>query len=353
MITTRPIKETDNSILLEIEKLCPQGDETRALGIDKEDIIARYRLYDNWRVLVAEYGGEVAGWTGWTIKDDPVRKSKYAYLAEVVVSPKSSGRGVGTKLVSEAEKDAKERGADYIYCYIYEPNQASKSLFQKLGYSEMASVNQSAVAVYKKANISQKISIKHPEIGDIQDIVNLINDFNKNRAHFVPFTGESFEKYVNMIPAYSMENFWVAKDGEEVVACAGLWDFSQLADLYYAKEPMSLRAMGIIFRVLGHLIKLPTIYPEGEHFNLRLLANYAFHPKNAEAMHELIKFLNNRLLESGIDCLLVVVDSVDPAFEIVKMHQPQTEIWRVYAKSLDGDLAKFSPFYVDVRDLIP
>jgi hypothetical protein len=81
----------------------------------------------------------------------------------------------------------------------------------------MASVNQSAVAVYKKANISQEISIKHPEIGEIQDIVNLINDFNKNRAHFVPFTGESFEKYVNMIPAYGMENFWVAKDGEEVV----------------------------------------------------------------------------------------------------------------------------------------
>jgi len=137
---------------------------------------------------VAEYGGEVAGWTGWTIKDDPVRKSKYAYLAEVVVSPKSSGRGVGTKLVSEAEKDAKERGADYIYCYIYEPNQASKLLFQKLGYSEMVSVNQLTVAVYKKADISQKISIKHPEIGDIQDIVNLINDFNINRAYFEPFT---------------------------------------------------------------------------------------------------------------------------------------------------------------------
>jgi len=188
MIATRPFEETDNAVLLEIEKQCPQGDEKWALGIDKKDIIARYRMYDNdnWKVLVAEYEGEIAGWTGWTIKDDPVRKSKYAYLAEVVVSPKSSGRGVGTKLVSEAEKDAKERGADYIYCYIYEPNEASKSLFQKLGYSGMASVNQSAVAVYKKANISQKISIKHPEIGDIQDIVNLINDFNKNRLILCP-----------------------------------------------------------------------------------------------------------------------------------------------------------------------
>jgi ribosomal protein S18 acetylase RimI-like enzyme len=127
MITTRPFKEIDNAVLLEIEKRCPQGDEKRALGIDKKDIIARYRMYDNWKVLVAEYEGEVAGWTGWTVNHDPIRKSKYAYLAEVVVRPESSGKGVATKLVSEAEKDAKEREADYIYCYIYEPNQASKS----------------------------------------------------------------------------------------------------------------------------------------------------------------------------------------------------------------------------------
>ena len=74
------------------------------------------------------------------------------------------------------------------------------------------------------------------------------------------------------------------------MACAGLWDSSQLANLYYAKEPVSLKAMGIIFRVLGRLTKLPNIPSEGEHFNLRLLANYAFYPKHSEAMCELVKF---------------------------------------------------------------
>ena len=169
-----------------------------------------------------------------------------------------------------------------------------------------------------------------------------------------PLLRESFEEYVNAIPAYGLDNFWVAKDGEKVVACAGLWDSSQLANLYYAKEPMSLKAMGIIFRVLGRLTKLPNIPSEGEHFNLSFAGQLCVpFRKSTEAMHELIKFLNNRLLESGIDCLLVVLDSVEPAFEIVKKHQPQTEVWWVYAKSLNGELAKFSPFYVDVRDLIP
>ncbi len=217
----------------------------------------------------------------------------------------------------------------------------------------MVPIQQCAISVYRKTDVSQKVSIEHPDTKDVQDIVNLINDYNINNTHFVPFTADRFEEYVNAIPAYGMENFWVAKDGGKVVACAGLWDSLQLANLYYAKEPLGLKAMGIVFRILGRLTKLPNIPSEGEHFNLRLLANYAFRPKNSEAMHELIKFLNNKLLESGIDCLLVVLDSVDPAFEIVKKHQPQTEVWWVYAKSLNGELAKFSPFYVDVKDLIP
>lgn len=354
MITTRPFRETDNSVLIEIEKLCPQGDEKWALGVEKKgDIVARYRMYDDWRVLIAEDAGEIAGWIGWAVKEDPVGNGKYAYMAEVMVRPESRGKGVATKLISEAEMDAKERGADHIYCYIYEPNQASKSLFLRLGYSEMVAIQQCALMAYKKADISQKISIRHPERGDIQDIASLINDFNMFHTHFVPFTAVSFEEYVNTIPGYGMDDFWVAKDGEKVVACAGLWNSLELANLYYAKEPISLKAMGIIFRVLGHLTKLPNIPSEGENLNFRLLANYAFRPKDIGAMDELIKSLNNRLLESGVDCLLIVLDSVDSAFEIVKKHHPQAEVWWVYAKSLDGELGNFSPFYVDVKDLIP
>lgn len=192
MITTRPFKETDNALLLEIEKQCPHGDEKCALGVDKKDIIARYKMYDNWRVLVAEYDGDVAGWIGWTVKHDPVRKSKYAYLAEVMVRPESRGKGVATTLVNAAEKEAKEHGAYHIYCYIYEPNWASKSLFQGLGYSKMVPTQQCAISVYRRADVSQEVSIEHPDTKDVQDIVNLINDYNINKTHFVPFTADGF-----------------------------------------------------------------------------------------------------------------------------------------------------------------
>ena len=92
--------------------------------------------------------------------------------------------------------------------------------------------------IYRKFDMSQEYSIENPGREDLQ---------------------ESFEAYVSGIPAYGLKNFWVAKKGGEIVACAGLWDCSYFADLYYAREPAALKAMGRIFSLLGRLIKLPNI----------------------------------------------------------------------------------------------
>ena len=353
MITIRPFAETENEALLQIEKLCPQGDDKCALGVDKKgDISARYKMYDNWKMLVAEDEGRIAGWIGWTVKEDPVRAISYAYLAEVMVHPNSRRKGVASKLISEAERDVREREVDHVYCFIYEPNRASKSLVQGLGYEEKAMLSQCALMIYRKVGISQEYSIENPEREDLQDVAHLINKYNKSYAHFSPFTAESFEAYVSGIPAYGLNNFWVAKKGGEIVACAGLWDCSYFADLYYAREPAAMKAMGQIFSLLGRLIKLPNIPREGARFNFRMMANYAFEPDFQEAMQDLIGFLNNRLLEARVDCLLHVIDPEDISFEVIKRMKPQIEKWSVYAKAYSGGPANFHPFYVDARDLI-
>ncbi|WP_269850012.1 hypothetical protein [Methanosarcina horonobensis] len=64
MVSIRPFNEGDNQRMLEIERLCPQGDEKCAMGVDKKDIIARYGMYDSWNVLVAEEDGKNC-WMDW------------------------------------------------------------------------------------------------------------------------------------------------------------------------------------------------------------------------------------------------------------------------------------------------
>ena len=195
VISIRPFAQTDNEALLKVEKLCPQGDSKCAWGVAKKgDISARYKMYDNWKMSVAEDDGKIAGWIGCTIKEDRRRNNRYAYIAEVMVHPNSRRKGVVSKLVSEAESDVKDRGADHVYCFLYESNHASKSLFQNLGYAEKALLWNCALMVHKKSRISHKYSIENPGRDDLQEVAQLINNYNKSKAHFSRFTAESFER---------------------------------------------------------------------------------------------------------------------------------------------------------------
>lgn len=110
MVHIRPFEEGDTARLLAIEKLCPHGNEQCAVGVDKKsNITARYALYDNWNVLVAEKeDGEVGGWIGGTVKQSPAQQESYVYLAEVMVHPDFRRKGVATTLVKEAEKQAEQ-----------------------------------------------------------------------------------------------------------------------------------------------------------------------------------------------------------------------------------------------------
>ena len=142
MTILRPFEERDNSYLLEIEKLCPQGNDKIAEAMDKSpNAVARYDLYDNWKVQVAVEDNQIAGWTGWTLKKDSAGR-KYGYLTEVIVQPQFQKREIATELVGEVERDLTENEASYVYCYVFEPNDASNGLFSKAEYENASYLRQ-------------------------------------------------------------------------------------------------------------------------------------------------------------------------------------------------------------------
>ena len=83
----------------------------------------------------------------------------------------------------------------------FEPNDTSKILFEKLGYSNIREFKPCAISAYKKNVISQKYEIERIDKNDISNVVNLINSYYTGSAHFIPYTPENFESYVNGIPA--------------------------------------------------------------------------------------------------------------------------------------------------------
>ncbi len=354
MVSIRPFNKGDNQRMLEIEKLCPQGDEKCAMGVDKKDIITRYKMYDNWDVFVAEEGGKVAGWIGLTLKTTPEQKEKYVYITEVMVDPAFQRTGIATRLIKEAEKKAQEMEAAYAYCYIYEPNKASRFLFEKMGYSEMRSIKFPGISTYKKLDVPPEYSIKPVDTKKINDAVNLINEYNSGFRHFMPFTAQTFGSRLRFIPGYGPENFWTVRDKEnKIAACAGLWDSSGLAHLYYAREPAAMKMMASVFGALSHITKVPEFPAEGEHFRVFYIVDYAFDKRQNDAMLALLKHLNNISFDRRQDFLMAMTDPEDDLLAITKKLKPQTETWNVFARSFERELPVFSPFYVDIRDMIP
>lgn len=352
MVLLRPFAEEDNATLLEIEKLCPQGNDKIAEAGDRSpDAIARYRLYDNWKVFVAEENNEIAGWIGWTLKQN-LAGEKYAYLVEVIVHPKFQRKGIATKLIEKAETDMKENGASHVYGYVFEPNDASNTLFAKKGYEKVGEMQIHAVFAYKEAKVIPELSIRTAKIDDIQEIVDLINEFNAGRVHFVPYTAKSFETHIKNIPGYGMDNLWIALSNDRIVACTGLWDISMIEKLYYAKEPFSMKVMGVLCHFLDHFTNVPRIPAENEAFTNHQLADYAFRPGSAEAMLNLIRHLNNTILDSQSIAIAALLTPDDPMVEVMKRLKPLEEKWNIIAKSLDDNSANLTPLYMDLRDFI-
>jgi ribosomal protein S18 acetylase RimI-like enzyme len=352
VITIRPFIGSDTQKLLEIEKLCPQGNENCALGVDKKDIITRYKMYDNWNMLVAEDEGKIAGWIGLTVKLIFEKNVKYAYITEVMVHPAFRRSGVATKLIKKAEEKALEMGSSYIYSYVYEFNNASKSLFGKRGYSEAKEIKTPVIPTYKKLDISSEYSIKPVDKKEIGGTVDLINEYNSGFVHFLPFSVQSFEEHLKAIPWYGLENFWVVRDNNKIVACAGIWDNSKIGDLYYAREPSLLKVMRSVFGVLGHITQVPKITAEREYLKLFYIADYAFDKRQPEAMLALLKRLINLSIDMKQDYLITAMDKDDDFLAVMKKLKPQIETWSIFAKSFEGDLPVFSPFYIDIRDMI-
>jgi hypothetical protein len=288
------------------------------------------------------------------VKSTPERKDPYIYITEIMVHPAFRRNGIATKLLNKVEENAQEKKSSYVYCYIYEPNGASKSLFHKMGYSNVRDIKTPEIATYKKSAVASKYLTRPIEKKDFNEVVGLINKYYSGFAHFVPFTGQSFEARLKSIPSYGSENFWVTRDeNNKIVACAGLWDNTKLANLYYAREPKIMKLTKSVLEVLRYITEVPKFPAEGEYFNLLYIADCAYNKERPDALLSLLKYLCNRSIDKKQDCIMTALDPEDPAINVMRMLKPQIETWSIFAKSFEGNLPTFSPFYVDIRDMIP
>ena len=59
---------------------------------------------------------------------------RYCYIFDLAVQKNRRGKGIGTLLLNEAERWARERGAEYMELGVLEANEGAQRLYARCGY---------------------------------------------------------------------------------------------------------------------------------------------------------------------------------------------------------------------------
>lgn len=93
---------------------------------------------DHITVLVAraEETGAAIGVAVMRVQPSLWSPASEAYLAELYVVPSQRGQGYGRRLMSEAMRAARERGADYAFLVTSEDDRLAQRLYEAAGFRQ-------------------------------------------------------------------------------------------------------------------------------------------------------------------------------------------------------------------------
>ena len=89
---------------------------------------------DDVFVRVAQDGDTLLGITMTSLREELLSHEPSAHLEAIVVAQAAQGRGVGPRLMTDAEVEAKNRGAKSLTLHVFGTNQKARRMYAKLGY---------------------------------------------------------------------------------------------------------------------------------------------------------------------------------------------------------------------------
>ena len=99
-----------------------------------ERAMRRFAEAEGAITLLAEEGGELAGFV--IVQIEPSGDRAAGYVVTLDVAPACRGKGLGRRLMAEVESRAASAGASVMELHVYEGNAAALRLYEGLGYAK-------------------------------------------------------------------------------------------------------------------------------------------------------------------------------------------------------------------------
>ena len=116
------ISDSKNDTLLDLEWSYKEGSKYFQRRISGEKGIC----------FVAKLNGEVVGYLAGAMSGlEPWRKESRAELENMYVKDEYRGKGIGTKLIEEFTRWARENGAQHIFLSVYSKNSSAQKFYER------------------------------------------------------------------------------------------------------------------------------------------------------------------------------------------------------------------------------
>lgn len=121
-------RERIGELFLEMLRSIYRTDEVRGYG--EHDLDHYFDSGEDW-ICLAEEEGEVTAFLSIEVhREDP----DYLYLDDLSVTEKSRGRGIGTRLIGQAEAYARELSIPVLVLHVEKENTVARRLYERLGF---------------------------------------------------------------------------------------------------------------------------------------------------------------------------------------------------------------------------
>ena len=341
MIAIRDAVETDDAVLIELQKRCPMG-SSLILQLDSSpSYFNRSKHQTENHIIVAVEEGNIIGSASCAIMEKRVneRNLRTAYNFGLMVDPNHRRKGIATLLTERREEIATEHNIDMIFCQITQDNIPSTRIQEKRGFIHVKDTTSYVLMVYKPQKPSTNAVIRPAENPDLSSIVDLINDTYSEYNLYKPHKIDEFKELLEKRAHYDLSNIQVYEKDGEVKACLGYWDYNKVMQMTVLQLARKDQLMNIALAFLGIFTKLPRIPKPGQRLTQYFLQDIGF--TKPEYLTELVKHVNNIALENGIR-FLSTLGVEDPISEVLSKFMNTTSTEHIYIKPLkELDLTGF------------
>jgi hypothetical protein len=156
---------------------------------------------------------------------------KVGYEFQYFTAAHHRRKGVAGRLHDAIEAHPRRKGAELSTVNISAKNDPSLHFFEGAGFTPHRDINVYFLTVFPHLDLHTRRSVRTAKTADLPAIANLINATWSGHDHLAPTSPGSPLGFLDRTPGPRSNRMLVLEDRGEIVACAGLWDWSRVQQI--------------------------------------------------------------------------------------------------------------------------